>query len=88
MKIRYSIILVCSFFLSCKKDPPAPTQGCSDLTLTNLPTGTDTIYNTPRFNPNNSNEIIYVQGIQSINKSYLVKRNLVTGQDIYIRVVL
>ncbi|MHB8260871.1 MAG: TolB family protein [Bacteroidia bacterium] len=90
MKIRYSIIIFIFFIFSCRKDPPIPTIGnnseCLNLYWTNLSgiinwPGVDTVYNTPRFNPNNSNEIVYVQGITSANKSYLVKRNLGTGQE-------
>jgi Tol biopolymer transport system component len=85
VRIKFSILLVCVLFLTCKKDPPLPNainEECVDLT--DIPPFNDTIYNTPRFNPNNSNEIIYVQGIQSIDKINLVKLNLITGQKTYI----
>lgn len=89
MKIKYQIILACLFFFSCKKDPPIPVienTDCLNLRYNNISAylnwpGIDTVYNMPRFNPSNSNEIIYVQGITSANKSYLVKRNLSNGQE-------
>lgn len=74
-------------FTSCvkKKGLIAPTDSdCFNFSgsgnLVNWP-GIDTVYNTPSFNPNNSNEIIYVRGIISANKSYLVKKNLITNSE-------
>ncbi len=91
MKIKFSVLLICLFFLSCKKDPPiSPPVGnntdCLNLSWTNISgiinwPGIDTVYNTPRFNPANANEIVYVKGITSANKSYVAKRNLNTGQE-------
>ncbi|HEX7413429.1 MAG TPA: hypothetical protein VF411_05230, partial [Bacteroidia bacterium] len=82
MKLKIFIVFSCLLFLTCRKDPPLPIHECVDVA--DIPTFNDTIYNTPCFNPNNSNEIIYVQGIQSIHKSNLVKQNLSTGHKTYI----
>src|ERR1700752_1826249 len=81
-------------FASCKKDPPVsststPSQNETDcLNFQTTSTAVtidwphiDTVYNTPRFNPSNPNEIVYVQGITRTNKTYLVKRNLITGRE-------
>ncbi len=96
MKLKIFISFICLLFLSCKKDPPIPNPNntstdtdCLNLTWHNLSgminwPGIDTVFNTPRFNPNNSNEIIYVQGNNTDNKIYLVKRNLNNGQETYI----
>jgi Tol biopolymer transport system component len=96
MRIIYLLLLICSLFLSCKKDSPIPAvipvennADCLNLYWTTLSgtidwPGIDTVYNNPRFNPNNSNEIIYVQGNKTKNKTYLVKRNFSTGQETYI----
>ncbi len=92
MKIKFSILLICLFFFTCKKDPPIlsltnnNTDDCLNLQSTTIAAylnwpDIDTTYNVPRFNPSNSNEIVYVQGIISSGKSYLVKRNLITGQE-------
>jgi hypothetical protein len=72
-------------FFTCKKDPSIPnknaSQECNNSTY--YPVG-DTLYNLPRFNPNNANEIIYLQGIQSTHITNLVKRNLITGKETFI----
>jgi hypothetical protein len=85
MKLRFSILLISFFFLTCKKDPPLPNQAnaqqCNDTT--HYPIG-DTTYSAPRFNPNNSNEIIYVRSSTSTFGTSLVKRNLTTGQETFI----
>jgi Tol biopolymer transport system component len=91
MKIKFSILLVCLLFFTCKKDSPVSppvnnTTDCLNLQSTNVAAtlnwpDIDTVYNVPRFNPTNSNEIVYVQGIVSTSKTYLVKRNLSTGQE-------
>jgi len=85
VKIKYSILLICLLFFTCKKDPPltnqTSVQQCNDTTHYRVG---DTLYNNPRFNPNNPNEIIYTQGIQSQQITRLVKRNLLTGHETFI----
>ena len=85
MKLKIFIPFICLLFFTCKKDPPLPNranaQQCNDTT--HYPIG-DTTYNAPRFNPNNSNEIIYVRAAASGLGTRLVKRNLTTGQETFI----
>jgi tricorn protease-like protein len=76
--------------ITCKKDPQIPSEfntDCIDFTWSTL-SGViavgDTNYYYPRFNPKNSNEIIYVQGNKTDNKSYIVKYNILANQETYI----
>ncbi len=91
MQTRKKILLLCSaiavvFFSRCKKDPPAPiSSDCANFSYTsvnfaNWP-GIDTTYGYVRFNPNNSNEILYLRGKTSTGEVYIVKRNLLTGSE-------
>jgi hypothetical protein len=58
MKLILSILLS-GFFLIFKKDPPLSNQiNAQQYNDTTHYAVGDTTYNTPRFNPNNSNEII------------------------------
>jgi Tol biopolymer transport system component len=90
MKIRFLILLICVLFVSCKRDTSVPVnnktgnanQPCIDTLK--IPPYNDTLYNCPRFNPNNPNEIIYVQGIHSQNLIRLVKKNLTTNAETFI----
>jgi Tol biopolymer transport system component len=90
MKIKFSILLICLLFVSCKRDVSVPVtnkagnanQPCVDTLK--IPPFNDTSYHFARFNPNNSNEIIYVQALQSQNLTRLIKKNLSTGAETFI----
>jgi Tol biopolymer transport system component len=101
-KILFYIFLIVIVASCVKKTIPTPVPedgDCSNFSysssgpssgtnLVNWPS-IDTTYNTPCFNPNNSNEIIYVQGIVSNGSTRIVKRNLTTkAENIVISSVL
>ncbi len=91
-KILFYIFLIVAVASCVKKTIPVPVDSdCANFSyagggisagtnLVNWP-GIDTTYNTPCFNPNNSNEIIYVQGVVSSGSTYIVKRNLTTKSE-------
>jgi hypothetical protein len=77
---------------SCKKDQPVPIEidqiDCANFSYTsasfaNWP-GVDVTYNTPVFNPSNSNEILFVKGVTSSGISTIVKRNLINNSEVNI----
>lgn len=85
----YLIVLLAS----CRRDPVIlPHHGSEDCfdfigivpfsNIANWP-GTDTGFNVPRFNPTNSNEIIYFRAIYSSQIGQIVKRNILTGSETY-----
>lgn len=93
MKQNFKTIIlfaICTLFLSCQKDPPVPLTGdsdCLEIKYTSVAgllawPGVDTICNSVSCNPNNKDEFVYLLGIQSTQVSSLVKRNLVTGEEI------
>lgn len=90
IKNKYIIFFICLLCIACRKENPVNEDDClnfynrpATVNFLNWP-GIDTTYNTPCFNPNNSNEIIYIKGCMSANKGFIVKRNLVTGYETYI----
>src|ERR1700740_610146 len=89
MKIKFLMPLICLFFLSCKRDTSVPANNAVNtnkpcIDTLKIPPFNDTTYAYPRFNPNNSNEIIYVQSIHSQNIVRIVKKNLSTGAETFI----
>jgi len=83
------LFLIC--FMGCDKDPAIPgSEDCFDIPP---PQGLSVGYQykqpqfgylAPCFNPNNPNEVVYVKGDIINQVIELRKRNLVTGEDIYL----
>ncbi len=63
--------------LACESCEPLIRKKDSGISITNAPFHKDTLYKSPCFNPNNSNEFVYFKQYEK----QLVKRNITTGGE-------